>query len=66
MQNFWRRATSHLEVVKTRRMNHLTTHSPSSLDDAYPLDPQLKKVWQLNSFLTQYMYIYTVNRIIGI
>ena len=25
MQNFWRRATSHLEVVETRRMYHLTT-----------------------------------------
>ena len=48
MQNFRRRATSHLEVVKNEKNESLNdpliTFSTSSLDDAYPLDPPLKYV----------------------
>ena len=58
MQNFWRRATSHLKIVKLIRLellnNLLITLSPSYLDDAYSLDPLLRCEYfqKTNSFFT--------------
>ena len=42
MQNLWRRATSRWKVKKIELLNDLLiTLTPSSSDDAYPLDPPL-------------------------